>query len=174
VQNRAQFVRGLKGQLSEIELFTIRARLTAGLLQKARRGDLAQQLPVGLVRDEQERVQKDPHLDVQQRIELVFALFLELKSASKVAQRMNQKELLLPRYDRFGDLLWRRPTIGAVLLLLRNPAYAGAFVYGRRQSVRQDLARRPLNRATSESDTHATAEEGRAVCLFRACVTSAA
>ena len=107
---------GLKGQLSEIELFTIRARLTAGLLQKARRGDLAQQLPVGLVRDEQERVQKDPHLDVQQRIELVFALFGELKSASKVAQRMNQRELLLPRYDRFGDLLWRRPTIGAVLL----------------------------------------------------------
>lgn len=138
---------GLKGQLSEIELFTIRARLTTGLLQKARRGDLAQQLPVGLVRDEQERVHKDPHLDVQQRIELVFALFLELKSASKVAQRMNQKELLLPRYDRFGDLLWRRPTIGAVLLLLRNPAYAGAFVYGRRQSVRPDLSRRrPLAR----------------------------
>jgi DNA invertase Pin-like site-specific DNA recombinase len=137
---------GLKGQLSEIELFTIRARLTAGLLQKAQRGDLAQQLPVGLVRDEQERVQKDPHLDVQQRIELVFALFLELKSASKVAQRMNQRELLLPRYDRFGDLLWRRPTIGAVLLLLRNPAYAGAFVYGRRQSVRKDLAHRPLAR----------------------------
>jgi DNA invertase Pin-like site-specific DNA recombinase len=137
---------GLKGQLSEIELFTIRARLTAGLLQKARRGDLAQQLPVGLVRDEQERVHKDPHLDVQQRIELVFTLFLELKSASKVAQRMNQQELLLPRYDRFGDLLWRRPTLGAVLLLLRNPAYAGAFVYGRRQSVRQDLARRPLAR----------------------------
>jgi hypothetical protein len=88
---------------------------------------LAQQLPVGLVRDAQERVQKDPHLDVQQRIELVFALFLELKSASKVAQRMNPRELLRPRYDRCGDRLWRRPTIGAVLLLLRHPASAGAF-----------------------------------------------
>src|SRR3982751_4493680 len=143
---KGRMLLGLKGQLSEIELFTIRARLTTGLLQKARRGDLAQQLPVGLVRDEQERVQKDPHLDVQQRIELVFALFLELKSASKVAQRMNQQELLLPRYTRFGDLLWRRPTIGAVLLLLRNPAYAGAFVHGRRQSVRKDLAHRPLAR----------------------------
>ena len=43
---------GLKGQLSEIELFTIRARLTAGLLNKAERGDLALTLPVGLVRDE--------------------------------------------------------------------------------------------------------------------------
>src|SRR5207248_7708724 len=41
---------GLKGQISEMELYTIRARLTAGLLQKARRGELAIPLPTGLVR----------------------------------------------------------------------------------------------------------------------------
>jgi len=41
---------GLKGQLSEWELHTIRARLSAGLLNKAARGELALQLPVGLVR----------------------------------------------------------------------------------------------------------------------------
>src|SRR6266487_6172252 len=32
---------GLKGQLSELELHTIRARMTTGLLNKARRGELA-------------------------------------------------------------------------------------------------------------------------------------
>ena len=32
---------GLKGQLSELELHTIRARMTAGLLNKAKRGELA-------------------------------------------------------------------------------------------------------------------------------------
>src|SRR3954452_20457689 len=32
---------GLKGQISELELHTIRARLTAGLLSKAARGELA-------------------------------------------------------------------------------------------------------------------------------------
>jgi DNA invertase Pin-like site-specific DNA recombinase len=42
---------GLKGTISELELHTIRARLTAGLLAKAARGELAQTLPVGLVRD---------------------------------------------------------------------------------------------------------------------------
>ncbi|MBO0783410.1 MAG: recombinase family protein [Ktedonobacteraceae bacterium] len=42
---------GLKGQLSELELHTIRARMTAGLLNKAQRGELALPLPVGFVRD---------------------------------------------------------------------------------------------------------------------------
>jgi DNA invertase Pin-like site-specific DNA recombinase len=43
---------GLKGTLSEMELHTIRARMHAGLLNKAQRSDLALQLPVGLMRDE--------------------------------------------------------------------------------------------------------------------------
>src|SRR5712664_479685 len=42
---------GLKGQLSELELHTIRARMTAGLLNKAQRGELALSLPIGLVRN---------------------------------------------------------------------------------------------------------------------------
>ena len=39
---------GLKGQISELELHTIRGRLTAGILNKAERGELALTLPVGL------------------------------------------------------------------------------------------------------------------------------
>src|SRR5438132_7020953 len=52
---------GLKGQLSELELHTIRARMTAGLLNKAKRGELVLTLPVGLVRDALDRVHKDPN-----------------------------------------------------------------------------------------------------------------
>ena len=40
---------GLKGQLSEFELHTIRSRLNAGLLNKAQRSDLSLFLPLGLV-----------------------------------------------------------------------------------------------------------------------------
>ncbi len=36
---------GLKGQISELELQTIRAHLTAGVLNKAKRGELAVSLP---------------------------------------------------------------------------------------------------------------------------------
>src|SRR3954465_13952332 len=46
-----RLVLGLKGTVSEMELHTIRSRLTSGLLAKAGRGELALQLPTGLVRD---------------------------------------------------------------------------------------------------------------------------
>ena len=73
---------GLKGQLSEFELHTIRARLTAGLLNKAARGELALSLPIGLTREPNGTVVKDPHREVQERIARVFTLFQRLRSAS--------------------------------------------------------------------------------------------
>src|SRR5712691_1872046 len=127
---------GLKGQLSEMELHTIRARLTTGLVNKAQRGELALQLPVGLVRDADGTVRKEPNREVQQRLELVFATFLQRRSASKVLCFFNAHHLLLPRRDRFGDIVWKPPTISALIAVLKNPAYAGAFVYGRTRTVR--------------------------------------
>ena len=126
---------GLKGQLSELELHTIRARLTAGLLNKAERGELALTLPVGLVRDALGRVVKDPHREVQDRLALVFTTFLEVRSATRVLHYFNKNDLLLPRRDRFGDVVWKKPTVAAILEILKNPAYAGAFVYGRTRTT---------------------------------------
>src|SRR6516165_6691089 len=59
---------GLKGSISELELHTIRSRLTSGLLAKAERGELALGLPIGLMRDPSGIVIKDPDLAVQERI----------------------------------------------------------------------------------------------------------
>ena len=127
---------GLKGQLSELELHTIRARMTAGLLNKAQRGELALRLPVGLIRDETGNVKKDPHLDIQERIRLIFTMFQKLRSASKVLGFLNENEVHLPRHDRFGEVVWKKPTVAAIIEMLKNPAYAGAFVYGRTQTLR--------------------------------------
>jgi len=126
---------GLKGQLSELELHTIRARLTAGLLNKAQRGELALQLPTGLERLPTGKVVKDPNREVQDRIQLVFTTFLERGSASKVLEFFNLHNLQLPRRDRFGDLVWKPPRVSALLAVLKNPAYAGAFVYGRTRTI---------------------------------------
>jgi DNA invertase Pin-like site-specific DNA recombinase len=113
---------GLKGQLSEIELFTIRARLTAGLLNKAQRGDLALTLPVGLVRDEAGVVRYDPNQEVQHRIALVSEQFLQRRSAAKVLQFFHRQQLHLPRRSPHGEVVWKQPTIAAILSILQNPA----------------------------------------------------
>lgn len=128
---------GLKGQLSEFELHTIRSRLTAGLLNKAQRGELALALPMGLVRQEDGRVLKDPNQEIQDRIQLVFDTFLRVKSANRVLRFFNQEHFTLPQQDRFGDLIWNRPRVAAILSILKNPAFAGAFVYGRSQTHRE-------------------------------------
>jgi DNA invertase Pin-like site-specific DNA recombinase len=130
-----RLILGLKGLISELELHTLKARLTAGLLNKAQRGELALALPAGLVRDPLGRVFKHPDQEVQSRLELVFTTFVEVKAACQVVCFFNDHELLLPRRDRFGDVVWRKPTCPAILSILKNPAYAGAFVYGRTRAV---------------------------------------
>jgi DNA invertase Pin-like site-specific DNA recombinase len=129
-----RLILGLKGQISELELHTIRNRLHAALLQKAERGELAQVLPAGLVRDEAGIVRKDPHQEVQSRIALVFTAFQEQRATTKVVRFLHQHHLRLPRKNRWGEIIWRWPTTSAVASILQNPAYAGAYVRGRTQT----------------------------------------
>jgi DNA invertase Pin-like site-specific DNA recombinase len=136
---------GLKGTISELELHTIRSRLTAGLLAKAGRGELALSLPIGLVRDPSGVVVKDPDMAVQERLGLVFNMFLKFRTVAKVMRLLNERGLDLPRRDRHGDLCWARATICSVAAILKNPAYAGAFVYGRTRM--RELAREGASRA---------------------------
>jgi DNA invertase Pin-like site-specific DNA recombinase len=136
---------GLKGTISELELHTIRSRLTAGLLAKAERGELALCLPIGLVRDPSGVVVKDPDMAVQERLGLVFEMFLKFRTVTKFMRLLNDLGLDLPRRDRHGDVGWTRATICSVAAILKNPAYAGAFVYGRTRM--RELARDGASRA---------------------------
>jgi DNA invertase Pin-like site-specific DNA recombinase len=127
---------GLKGTISEAELHSLRLRLDAGRLSKAKRGELVNHLPTGLVRDQENQVYFDPDISVQERIRLVFRKFLELGSAQKVLRDLVKHGLKLPRRQTSGlyagEVLWKAPTSAALLSILKNPAYAGAFAYGRR------------------------------------------
>jgi DNA invertase Pin-like site-specific DNA recombinase len=139
---------GLKGAISELEMHTLRGRLIAGILSKAQRGELALTLPTGLVRRDDGAVEKHPDQEVQDRIGLVFKTLLELKSLAKVVRHFRDQRLTIPRRDRYGDIQWKRPTIASVGSMVKNPAYAGAFVYGRTRSQRAentgDMRQRPL------------------------------
>jgi DNA invertase Pin-like site-specific DNA recombinase len=121
---------GLKGQISELELHTIRARLTAGILSKAERGELGLTLPTGLIRTDGV-VTKHPSLEVRDRIDLIFATFLEQKSVSQTVRWFIKNDLLLPRRNRHGDIQWKRVTAASISSFLNNPAYSGAAAYGR-------------------------------------------
>jgi DNA invertase Pin-like site-specific DNA recombinase len=127
---------GLKGTLSEAELHSLRLRLDAGRLSKAKRGELVHHIPTGLVRDADDQVHFDPDVSVQERIRLVLAKFAELGSMQKVLRFLAKHQLRLPRRQTSGlyagAVLWKDPSISAVTSILKNPAYAGAFAYGRR------------------------------------------
>ncbi len=131
---------GLKGTMSEAELHLIRARLDGGLRHKAERGELALSLPVGLDRDEEGRVVLSPDEQVRAAIARVYALWWRLGSARQVVSELIAAGERLPRRT-VGErrIRWARPSYGAVHDFLTNPAYAGAFVFGRtRQEKRLD------------------------------------
>ncbi|CAN5362249.1 recombinase family protein [soil metagenome] len=128
---------GVKGTLSEAELMTIRGRLHEGRWNKARRGALAQALPVGFVRSEAGVVAKNPDRQVQSRLDYVFALFAELRVARRVVARLRQEHLTIPSQvwggPGHGEVRWKVATFGAIMRMLHNPAYAGAYVYGQKE-----------------------------------------
>lgn len=130
---------GLKGTLSEAELYTLKTRLQGGRLNKARKGELAQPLPVGFVRTPDHRVQLDPHEDVQATLRVIFEQFQQLGSANAVLRYFRDQDLLLPRLilqgEEMGQIVWRRASYAAIYLVLTNPAYAGAFAFGRRKQA---------------------------------------
>lgn len=128
---------GLKGTMSEAELHLLRQRLEAGRLNQVKRGAYRQILPTGYVRLPDYTVVKDPDDQVRHVLELMFAKFEDLGSVGKVIRYLRQNKILLPRRQSAGpqahQLLWKVASEAAVTDMLTNPAYAGAFAYGRRQ-----------------------------------------
>jgi DNA invertase Pin-like site-specific DNA recombinase len=146
---------GLKGTMSEAELHVLRARLIGGQLAKASRGELEMKLPVGLVTDTSGRVVLDPDLQVQNAVRLFFETFRRTGSATGTMKSFRQQGLLLPRRlssgPHKGEVAWGPLLHSRALRMLKNPRYAGAFVYGRSQTTRRspggrELARRQLPR----------------------------
>ncbi|MGW5690754.1 recombinase family protein, partial [Streptomyces asiaticus] len=133
-----RLVLGLKGTVSEAELHLIRSRLTAGLKHKAAKGELKQGLPVGLDYDEDDQVHLTADEAVREAIATVFRRFDELGSARQVLISMREDHLKLPR-RRNGSksITWAEATYPAIHDFLTNPAYAGAFVFGRTRTEKR-------------------------------------
>ena len=75
-----RLVLGLKGTMSEVELHTMRMRLDRGKLNKAQRGELFHNVPMGYIRLPNGAVDLDPDEQARDVIRLVFEKFAELAS----------------------------------------------------------------------------------------------
>ena len=125
---------GLKGAFSEAQWYNMRTQLCAAQMNKAKRGELHLRLPVGFERAENGQVVLNPDKQVQGMINLVFKQFIRLGSAQKVLYYLRDERLLLP-HRLHGKTEWTRPTYEMVYSLLKQPAYAGAFAYGKNHRV---------------------------------------
>jgi len=129
---------GFKGTMSEAELHWLRSRLLGGKLEKAQKGELRFRPPTGFIYDALGHILRDPDEQVQQAVHLVFNTFEQCGSALAVVQHFNTHGLLFPtRFwgaGRDGELAWQPLCNGRVLAILHNPAYAGAYVYGKTQT----------------------------------------
>lgn len=132
---------GLKGTMAAAELHLLRGRLLGGKLHKAQKGELRSPLPVGLCHDAEGRIVVDPDAEVRGAVAMVFRLFEDTGSAYGVMQRFGEGGLCFPKRSYGGawngKLLWSRLSHGRVLGVLKNPAYAGRYVYGRYQYRKQ-------------------------------------
>jgi DNA invertase Pin-like site-specific DNA recombinase len=132
---------GLKGTMAQAELHFLRARLLGGKLNKAKKGELRFPLPVGFCYDDVGRIILDPDEEVRGAVALVFRLFRETGSAYGVVHQFTQRGLRFPKRAYGGawngQIIWGRLSHGRVLGMLRNPSYAGMYVFGRYQYRRE-------------------------------------
>jgi excisionase family DNA binding protein len=141
---------GLKGTMSEAELHILRARLLGGIRNKAARGELRRSLPVGLVwGDEDGEVRFHPDQAVTSAIRTVFARFAELGSVRRVWLWLRTEGLPFPMQSHYdAPIRWIDPSYTAIYHVLTNPAYAGAYAYGKtRREVRLDATGRHKKRS---------------------------
>ena len=154
---------GLKGTMSETELHVMKQRLVEATRARARRGEFRLRLPPGLRWDPAGRIVKTADEQVQSTIKLIFDRFERLGSMHQVHGSLAEDGIKVPTVLRWNDAVtWVHPTYSYVQRLLRNPVYAGAYAFGRRQTEEVlNEHQRPVKkvRAMSQDQWHVLIKE---------------
>jgi len=125
---------GMKGSISEFELGVIRARMLDAARAKARRGALRISVPIGYIWHREMGLGLDPNLRVQEAIRLIFARFRQLGSARQVLLSLAAEQMHFPRPSdgkTWVNFDWAPIRYRSVITILKNPFYAGAYIYGK-------------------------------------------
>jgi DNA invertase Pin-like site-specific DNA recombinase len=125
-----------KGLMGGIELHQLQQRMQASRLNRARRGEWLGQVPPGYVIGPDSKLQFDPDEQVQGVIRVILDQFAGLGSLSGLLRHLQQHRIELPYRvpagPNRGQLHWHRPHRETLRSLVRRPAYAGAYTWGRR------------------------------------------
>ena len=125
---------GMKGSISEFELGVIRARMLDAARAKARRGELRITVPIGYVWHRDAGLGFDPDMRLQEVIRLIFERFRQLGSARQTHLSLTKEGVFFPRPSdgkRLTSFDWTPLRYRNVIGILKNPFYAGAYVYGK-------------------------------------------
>lgn len=127
---------GLKGAISEAELHLLRKRMYEGLLNKARRGEVYNNPPIGYVKSAEGVFVLDPDEQARAVVRLVFDQFERLGTAHAVLCYLATNGIRLPvrplSGKQKGQLQWHRPNRVTVQGILEHPIYAGYYRWGYR------------------------------------------
>jgi DNA invertase Pin-like site-specific DNA recombinase len=125
---------GMKGTISEFETGVIRARMLDAAWAKARRGELRIGVPIGYAWHRELGLGFDPDLRVQEAVRVIFARFRELGSARQVLLALTAEGMHFPRPAdgrKLTQIEWTPIRYRNVISVLKNPFYAGVYVYGK-------------------------------------------
>ena len=133
-QSNDRLLLGLKGSLNEYELDLLRQRSLEARRQKAQRGELLVCAPVGFLKSEG-RLEKDPDRRIQEAILSVYSKFSELGTVRQTLMWFLEHDLQLPMRIAESEIAWKRPKYSTVYHMLTNPAYGGAYAYGKTEHL---------------------------------------
>jgi DNA invertase Pin-like site-specific DNA recombinase len=134
-----RMVLGIRGQMGELELESSIERMVSARWHKAERGELITIPPPGYEIDEVGELVMSADAALTHAIGTVFEKFDELGSARQVFLWWQTQGLKYPvrRIElRSHPVVWLAPSYGMVLRTLHNPIYAGAYVFGKSETVR--------------------------------------
>jgi excisionase family DNA binding protein len=124
----------MKGSISEFEISVLRSRMFEAVRAKARRGELRISVPIGYVWHRELGLDFDPDQRLQEVIRLIFARFREIGSARQVFLVLRAAQIHFPRPSDGRTLVsfdWTLIRYRNVISVLKNPFYAGVYVYGK-------------------------------------------
>ena len=125
---------GMKGSISEFELGVLRARMFEAARAKAHRGELRISVPIGYIWHREIGLGFDPDMRLQETIRLIFDRFRKLGSARQVMLSLAADEVHFPRPSDGKKMVsfdWTPIRYRNVISVLKNPFYAGVYVYGK-------------------------------------------